>query len=45
MEITCSERATILTTGQHRPDAALKQERFQRNFQNFGLTIVCPDGL
>jgi hypothetical protein len=27
MEITCSERATVQTTGHHCPDAALKQER------------------
>jgi hypothetical protein len=28
MEVICRERATVRTTGQHRPDAALKQERF-----------------
>jgi len=28
MEITCSERTTVRTTLPHRPDAALKQERF-----------------
>jgi hypothetical protein len=28
MEITCSRRATVRTTVPHRPDAALKQERF-----------------
>jgi hypothetical protein len=28
MEVTCSRRATVRTTVPHRPDAALKQERF-----------------
>jgi hypothetical protein len=28
MEITCSEHATVQTIVSHRPDAALKQERF-----------------
>jgi hypothetical protein len=28
MEVTCSGRATVRTTVPHRPDAALKQERF-----------------
>jgi hypothetical protein len=28
MEITCSGHATVRTTMPHRPDAALKQERF-----------------
>jgi len=30
MEVTCSGRATVRTTVSHRPDAALKQENFQR---------------
>jgi hypothetical protein len=37
MEVTCSERATVQTTGQHRPDAAFKQERFSAKFSKFGL--------
>jgi hypothetical protein len=32
MEITCSERATVQMTGHHRPEAALKQERFSAKF-------------
>jgi len=40
-EITCSERATVRTTGQHRPDAALKQERFLAKFLEFRLHS-CP---
>jgi hypothetical protein len=41
MEITCSERATVRTTGQHRPDAALKQERFLAKFLKF-WSHSCP---
>jgi hypothetical protein len=32
MEITYSERATVRTSVSHRPDAALKQERFSAKF-------------
>jgi hypothetical protein len=31
-EITCSRRATVQTSVSHRPDAALKQERFSVKF-------------
>jgi hypothetical protein len=44
MEITCSENATVRTTGQHCPDAALKQKRFSAKFSNFSRTVVHPDG-
>jgi hypothetical protein len=43
MEITCSERATVRTTGQHRSDAALKQERFSAKFSKF-QSHSCPSG-
>jgi len=35
MEITCSGRATVRTTVHHRPDVALKQERFLEKFSEF----------
>jgi hypothetical protein len=31
-EVTCSGRATVRTTASHRPDVALKQERFSAKF-------------
>jgi hypothetical protein len=37
MEITCSGRATVWTTVPHRPDAALKQARFQQKSQKFSV--------
>jgi hypothetical protein len=40
MEITCSGRATVRTTVPHRPDAALKQERFSAKFWSYS----CPSG-
>jgi hypothetical protein len=45
MEITCSERATVRMTGQHRPDATLKQERFSTKFTEFRSHSFRPDGL
>jgi hypothetical protein len=45
MEITCSRRTTVRTTGQHRPDAAEIRKDFQQNFWNFGRTVVHPDSL
>jgi hypothetical protein len=52
MAITCSERATLRTTVLHRPDAALKQERFSAKIseilvaQLFVQTahVLLPDG-
>jgi hypothetical protein len=41
MEITCSKRATVQTTGQQRQDAALKQERFSAKFSKF-RSYSCP---
>jgi hypothetical protein len=43
MEITCSERATVRKTVPHRPDAALKQERFLAKFLEF-RSHICPSG-
>jgi hypothetical protein len=43
MEITCSERATVRTTGHHRPDATLKQERSSAKFLEF-WSYSCPSG-
>jgi hypothetical protein len=43
MEITYSGRETIQTTGQHRPNAALKQERFSVKFLEF-RSHSCPSG-
>jgi hypothetical protein len=43
MEITCSERATVQMTEQHRPDGALKQERFSVKFLEF-RSHSCPSG-
>jgi hypothetical protein len=43
MEITYSEHATVRTAGQHRPDAALKQERFSAKFSEF-WSHSCPSG-
>jgi hypothetical protein len=37
MEITCSGRATVRTTGHHRPDEALKQEIFSAKFLEFQM--------
>jgi len=34
-EITCSGRTTVRMTVPHRPDAALKQERFSAKIQEF----------
>jgi hypothetical protein len=45
MEITYSELVTVRTTGQHRPDAALKQERFSAKFlefQSYGCSYRRP---
>jgi hypothetical protein len=41
MEITCSQRATVLTIGHHRPNAALKQERSSVKFLKF-RSHSCP---
>jgi hypothetical protein len=38
MEITCSGRATVRTSMSHRPDAALKQERFSAKFSKNPVT-------
>jgi hypothetical protein len=35
MEITCGERAIVLTTGHNHPVAAFKQERFLVKFLEF----------
>jgi hypothetical protein len=43
MEINCSERETVRTIGQHRPDTALKQERFSAKFLEF-RSHNCPSG-
>jgi hypothetical protein len=43
MEITYSERATVWTTGHHRPDAALKPERSSVKFLEF-RSHSCPSG-
>jgi hypothetical protein len=43
MEITCSGRATVRTTGHHRLDAALKQERSSAKFSKF-WSHSCPAG-
>jgi hypothetical protein len=43
MEITCSRRATVRTTGQHRPNTAQKQERFSAKFLKF-WSHSCPSG-
>jgi hypothetical protein len=37
MEITCIGRATVRTTVPHRPDAALKQERFSTKISKFSV--------
>jgi len=45
MEITCSGRTIGRTTVPHRPDAALKQERFLvKSLEIFRCTVVRPDG-
>jgi hypothetical protein len=45
MEITYSGRATVQKTLSHRPDAALKQERFLSEiFGKICLTVVRPNG-
>jgi hypothetical protein len=41
MKITCSGRATVQKTRQHRSDAALKQERFSAKFFEF-RSHSCP---
>jgi hypothetical protein len=41
MEITCSERATVRTTGRHHLDAVLKQERYSAKFSEF-RSHSCP---
>jgi hypothetical protein len=43
MKIICSECATNRTTGHHRPDAALKQERSSTKFLEF-RSYSCPSG-
>jgi hypothetical protein len=43
MEITCSGRATVRTTVPHRPDSALKQERFSAKISEI-LSHNCPSG-
>jgi len=53
MEITCSGRATVWTIVPHRPDAALKQERFSAKISEFSVAqlsvrtahVHCPDGV
>jgi len=45
MEITCSGRVTVRTTGHHRPDAAQNRKEFQRNFWKADRTVVRPDAL
>jgi hypothetical protein len=43
-EITCSGRATVRMTLSHRPDVALKQERFLSEiFGKICPTVVPPD--
>jgi hypothetical protein len=42
-EITCSGRATVRTIVPHRPDAALKQERFSAKISKF-CSYSCPSG-
>jgi len=43
MEITCSERATVWTTGHHRSNEALKQERSLAKVLGF-QSHSCPSG-
>jgi hypothetical protein len=43
MEITCSGRATVRTTVPHRPNAALKQERFSAKISKI-LSHSCLSG-
>jgi hypothetical protein len=43
MEITCSGRATVRMTVPHRPDAALKHERFSTKMSEI-LSHNCPFG-
>jgi hypothetical protein len=43
MEITCSGRAIVRTTVPHRPDAALKQERFSAKISKI-LSHSCLSG-
>jgi hypothetical protein len=43
MKITCSGRATVRTTVPHRPNAALKQERFLVKISKF-WSYSCPFG-
>jgi hypothetical protein len=38
MAITCSGRVTVRTTMPHRPDAAIKQERFSAKILKFSVT-------
>lgn len=45
IEITCSGRATVWTTVPHRPEGLSNRKDLQRNFWNFGRTVVCQDGL
>jgi len=53
MEITCSEGATIRTSVSHRPDAALKHERFSAKFLENPVAqlsvrtaqVHCPEGI
>jgi hypothetical protein len=44
MEITCSGRATVRTTGHHLPDVAHFRKEFQRNSRTIDCTIVRLDG-
>jgi hypothetical protein len=43
MEITCSGRTTVRTIVPHRPDEALKQERFLAKISKI-LSYSCPSG-
>jgi hypothetical protein len=53
MEVTCRGRATVRTSVSHRPDAALKQERFSAEFSENPVTQLSvwtakvhrPDGI
>jgi len=44
MEIACSRSATIRTSGQHRPNAALFRKEYQR-FWKAGCTVGRPNAL
>jgi len=40
MEITCSGRVTVWTTGHHRPDVAHFRKEFQQNSRTIDRTVV-----